>query len=92
MLKQILDRHWLLKATLNSYAQVFFSNHLGFAILLVLVTFLDINKISYSEFIERKAIVQFNNKSRIVNVRAFSNLELILNEFEHLNNINLIKV
>jgi urea transporter len=43
MLKQILDRHWLLKATLNSYAQVFFSNHLGFAILLLLVTFLDIN-------------------------------------------------
>ena len=29
-----------------------------------------------------------NNKSRIVNVRAFSNLELILNEFTHLNNIN----
>ena len=53
-----------------------------------IVKFFKKNKLSYSEFIERKAIVQMNNKSRIVNVRAFSNLKLILNEFTHFNNID----
>jgi lipoprotein-releasing system permease protein len=42
-------------------------------------SFLDENKVLYSDFIDRKAIIQFGKENRIVNVRAFSNLDIPLN-------------
>ena len=44
----------------------------------VVVKYLNSNNLYYSKFIERKAIIQMDDKSRIVNMRAFNNLNLIL--------------
>lgn len=46
----------------------------------VVIKYLESNNLNYSKFIERKAILQMEDRSRIVNMRAFDNLNLILNK------------
>ena len=48
--------------------------------ILIIEKYLKNNHIEYSDFIERKAIFQYNNESRILNIRAFSNLNIPLNQ------------
>ena len=47
----------------------------------LLKSYLEKNKLNYTRFIKRKAILQFDGNSKIVNVRAFSNIKFAMGGF-----------